>query len=546
MKQKFKESIVLGNTKIERSISVFKNFKEFNVISTQMNSVIFSDKQSHNFTIFLIEDIYDFNGAIPFVVVNNFKEKFPHFLQESITISNITYNPICLFQREKIVVSSLSLEDKIKFLLDCLSNLLFLKENEIEQEFQKEFLYYWNQSSSIRFIPQTFITCDEKAKFLDYYIKNSTIRVNSRDKKLNDSESWKKQRNLGIYIPIIDSEDILPPTKENKWSYIDILKILANPQKDKISVDSYKQIKNLVIKRKTIDLYFSLPINQTRILFGCKIVFKNAGAAKLIEKIISNVEKIEIFKLERNDYGYLHASIGNEVIDKKIGIVGIGSLGSYIANELLQSGAKDLTLFDNDYLIPENTFRHYLGLNVINIKKSAALKFYFEEKHPEILINAIEDNISPENIQHYVNEYKLDYLVFCVGSTDIQVDISKKVSKLNLDVAIIYVWLNENGTDSYTLVTFDNKNTCYICGRNYLESFSPAEKSTNVRWLNDGCGGTRIKYGTRTLLSATNGFLYAFEKSLTYKNPFGVSASTLKGIEEVAITSPEGCDYCGT
>jgi tRNA A37 threonylcarbamoyladenosine dehydratase len=46
---------------------------------------------------------------------------------------------------------------------------------------------------------------------------------------------------------------------------------------------------------------------------------------------------------------------------KKVLIVGCGSLGGRIAVELSRTGVSSLTLVDRDMLSPENTYRHVLG-----------------------------------------------------------------------------------------------------------------------------------------------------------------------------------------
>lgn len=351
---------------------------------------------------------------------------------------------------------------------------------------------------------------------------------------------------MAFYIPLINIEGILPPTTNHHWTSKDILNILENGQVNKIAPKVYEKIKNYTIRKMKIDLYFSLPKTDQKILFGCRVNFKNAGAAKLTEKLIDNVLSVEPFTLFRNDFLYLNKSIGNEVIEHKVGIVGVGSLGAYVASELLNAGVKNLSLFDSDYFSSENLFRHRLDSGFIGYKKTEALKFTLEQKHPEISINYVSEMISEKNLQNYIVEFHIEYLVFCIGSTDQQHDISKMLSKLNLNIVVMYVWLDQNAIDSYTLVSYDNSKICYTCGKKYVEKLlSPEEVlDQDNRWLNDGCGGTRMKYGNRTLLSATNGVLFALEKALGDSEPFAIKSSINTGITECTISKNLGCDFC--
>lgn len=548
MQQKSNQNTVLDNN-VSRFRSSIEKFENFSFVKEKDGLVEFKDCKNHEFTCMLFEIDYDFNGDMPYVWANNCEEDFPHFMLSSIEISGIDYRYICLYQKEKLVFSDLSLEEKFEFILESLQRLCELSANEIEEEFQKEFLYYWNSAAhSIQsnFYPNLFINCNDSFQQLDYYIKDGQTRVLSQDTKLNDISKWKKINTMAFYIPLINIEGILPPTTNHHWTSKDILNILENGQVNKIAPKVYEKIKNYTIRKMKIDLYFSLPKTDQKNLFGCRVNFKNAGAAKLTEKLIDNVLSVEPFTLFRNDFLYLNKSIGNEVIEHKVGIVGVGSLGAYVASELLNAGVKNLSLFDSDYFSSENLFRHRLDSGFIGYKKTEALKFTLEQKHPEISINYVSEMISEKNLQNYIVEFHIEYLVFCIGSTDQQHDISKMLSKLNLNIVVMYVWLDQNAIDSYTLVSYDNSKICYTCGKKYVEKLlSPEEVlDQDNRWLNDGCGGTRMKYGNRTLLSATNGVLFALEKALGDSEPFAIKSSINTGITECTISKNLGCDFC--
>jgi hypothetical protein len=60
--------------------------------------------------------------------------------------------------------------------------------------------------------------------------------------------------------------------------------------------------------------------------------------------------------------------------EMKIGIVGLGSLGSKIAVSLARSGFLKFTLIDDDYLIAENICRNELSWQYVGVHKSVAVK----------------------------------------------------------------------------------------------------------------------------------------------------------------------------
>lgn len=60
--------------------------------------------------------------------------------------------------------------------------------------------------------------------------------------------------------------------------------------------------------------------------------------------------------------------------EKKVGIVGLGSVGSKSAISLARSGVRKLLLVDDDVLLPENMTRHELNWGSVGINKVDAIK----------------------------------------------------------------------------------------------------------------------------------------------------------------------------
>jgi molybdopterin/thiamine biosynthesis adenylyltransferase len=59
---------------------------------------------------------------------------------------------------------------------------------------------------------------------------------------------------------------------------------------------------------------------------------------------------------------------------KKVGIVGLGSLGSKVAASLARSGVRRFYLVDGDVLLPENLIRHELSWVHVGMHKAAAMR----------------------------------------------------------------------------------------------------------------------------------------------------------------------------
>ncbi|MBU5363017.1 ThiF family adenylyltransferase [Enterococcus raffinosus] len=527
-------------------IEIINQYEEFSFVKQKEESVLFEYKNGKDFTLFHFNLDYDYNEQMPFIFANNFEEDFPHVLLESIQYENIDYKYICLYEKEEYVFSDLSELEKVHFLLNRLQSLLSLNGNEREREFQKEFLNYWNSQVTTNFMPHTFISCNEEFLILDYYLNKGSYRVLSKDKILNDISKWKKTKELGLLIPITDKRGIIPPTKQKGWTNETILSILKNCQENKISPETYQALKKTVIKKKKVDLYFTMAFEDERsLLFGCSLFFKNSGAKLFFDKIADDVEKVEPFIVYREDYTYLNQCIGNNTVEKKVAVVGCGSLGSYVANELVKSGVKNLALVDDDIYSNENTFRHTLLHFWKRFNKAEALKHTLESVHPEIFVESFTQRINKNNVESFIVDYNIDVLIFCIGSTDQQVAISKILHTNKCDCTVLYSWLEGDGKESHTLAIPKNAKGCYQCLKQELKEIFPTiELNEHENWIHDGCGGTRSKYGNRLLLIATNGVLECFEKALRRDYTFAISSGIVRGLNDSKLAG-SGCEYCG-
>ncbi|RVU16258.1 ThiF family adenylyltransferase [Streptomyces antnestii] len=63
-----------------------------------------------------------------------------------------------------------------------------------------------------------------------------------------------------------------------------------------------------------------------------------------------------------------------ELRGSKVALVGAGALGSFIADMLVRSGVRHLTLIDDDVVVPGNLVRHLVGPDAVGLPKVEAVK----------------------------------------------------------------------------------------------------------------------------------------------------------------------------
>ena len=153
-----------------------------------------------------------------------------------------------------------------------------------------------------------------------------------------------------FYIPITDKRRILPPTRDKKWTAENIQMIVCGKKFNRISHDSYISLGKEKIKTNNVAIVFEMEVAGNYIDFTAIIRFKSAKNDTLLNKIRQEIIEVLPVVSRRVDYYYLCKQIGNEtsLLDKKVLLVGAGSLGSYIAKEIVKAVVKEITIYDKE------------------------------------------------------------------------------------------------------------------------------------------------------------------------------------------------------
>lgn len=105
-----------------------------------------------------------------------------------------------------------------------------------------------------------------------------------------------------------------------------------------------------------------------------------------------------------------HASTLSE---RTVAVVGAGSVGSYVTDLLHRSGVQDLTVHDDDRLLPGNLVRHAASPSFVGASKPAAVRDTAALRDPDRLIKT---GTSVRNLQSAVDLLReRDLVVDCTG-----------------------------------------------------------------------------------------------------------------------------------
>lgn len=106
-------------------------------------------------------------------------------------------------------------------------------------------------------------------------------------------------------------------------------------------------------------------------------------------------------------------------------VLGVGSLGSSVVDQLARAGVGKITLLDPDVMSPENLGRHVLGVDSLGKNKAVELKKRISKIMPNCNINVV-DNMSAEQWLKQTSLTGVDLLLDLTGEPDVRLHIELK------------------------------------------------------------------------------------------------------------------------
>ena len=422
---------------------------------------------------------------------------------------------VCYSQNEGIVLDSTNPQGIInESFQKVLSTLEKGVSGENKEDFYLEFESYWNLQENLLCISSIVTTLDKPKKIIiakknntEFFIADDDISINNF---CNGKLSGKCTYVNAFYIPFTTSLDILPPKYGQCWSYKEVKKILIFWMNDR---EAKKIVKPLLANPKTTEyLIFDLIISDSRnALFGIKISNIKCNISKRKRGKITKsplLDKKVVFspiKIDRYDKKYLVSRGGDGTIldNKRVLLIGCGSVGGHIALELARSGISSITLVDKETLSKENIYRHVLGFNYCDQAKSKALKSEIEKKIPHIKITSIEDSI--ENVlgnENFVIS-QWDLVIVALGDPTIELYLNKVFHKEEKMPPFIFTWLEAYGIGGHALLSNNNTSGCFQCLYRDINEInvlynlaSFAKEKQNFAKSLSGCGGEYTPYSS--------------------------------------------------
>lgn len=271
-----------------------------------------------------------------------------------------------------------------------------------------------------------------------------------------------------LHIPL--DRGILPPSNGESIDsqYVTGLKQYIGVDNKKILA---KRLKKARLK-KTFFMLLSLPRSGGE---RSQLLLRFVAGKSLPHPLLEHSDEwvITPYAVKRHNKEYLLERGGAEksLLEKKVVVVGCGSVGGEITMMLAKAGIGELTLIDNDVLDADNIYRHRLGGAYLNFMPEPKAGGVDLRKKVDVLKHSIERDLPYVNINSkpYLFDKVLDdpdvlgadIIVVSIGSPTVSLEINKTLKSLGKQ-NVVYCWNEAAGCGGHSLAVNLNE-SCLQC-----------------------------------------------------------------------------------
>lgn len=380
---------------------------------------------------------------------------------------------LCLVDRSSILIKT-TMPDQI--LIDCFDRACELlavdtKSDDYANEIMREFDSYWLANARLNI----YSILDEKeygySEMKMFVSRSVHVLASSLNEGkffacnyLNAIDDDKSFVTKCIVISLRKKSKPIVLKESYKWSEIRryILENVSGSVKRR-----FKKFLGSYARELMRYIVISLPGEYGNVMFGFRVEFNNKKKEK-IEKITS--AKVQPVYIQRADRGYmLQRSGGETALSKKnVLLLGCGSVGGYIANNLCQLGIGAIDLLDNDFFSRENVHRHFLGFDSLTESityKSVLLKNRLEKMYPYADIDSLDyTNRSVENFIIQKERLKnYDLIISALGEPTLNLEINRVLYEEGITTPFLSCFNEPYGIGGHVIAVNISHDSCLRC-----------------------------------------------------------------------------------
>lgn len=353
-------------------------------------------------------------------------------------------------------------------------------------DFRTEFLSYWNRTAkdtprllslTSKFDSTRLVSLWRGEQYYVFADSADQLRNWLSRRQLRDPRDFRPERAALIQLPaaLIPHEypnnpaDLLAILRERCPSSLEILSPALTPDLKRLFVILCAPTKN---GRALAALQVFAP-SETNML-GRRIDVVNRGFRKgkappalVISRFLNSGSMAERFAVDRADPNWIHGRDHDQAAKKlqarKVVIMGIGSVGGFVAEHLACAGVGHLVLVDPELLAAANAGRHILGINSLGRSKAIGVAELLELRFPHHKFRGIQAK-AQDFIREQASELADCDLVLCLtGDWSVDSFVNQwYLQKENRCRRVLFGWLEAHALAGHA-VLLSNKSSCLGC-----------------------------------------------------------------------------------
>lgn len=184
---------------------------------------------------------------------------------------------------------------------------------------------------------------------------------------------------------------------------------------------------------------------------------------KILSQSLESIKDFEIIKTSSDLFNRIRGIFDTtKVFQKKVAVVGIGSVGGLITLELAKSGVGQFLLYDPDILSIGNISRHIGDLKDLGKYKTRIMAEKVLSRNPDVLVRTSEKNILSIDEDDLKKDWKGVDLIIAATDSQEATYLLNQVS-LDLNIPILWIGLYEKASWGHILFSIPNETPCLVC-----------------------------------------------------------------------------------
>lgn len=434
-----------------------------------------------------------------------------------------TKGKLCLFELEGALIDA----DLYGLLNQCIEQAIMILTDGLnknnEEDFITEFSSYWcylpgsrivkfvvpdeNKTQNIKFVDETGVHRKNES-FAAYKKRNDSAQIFAAA----DSDSFSTwsisgtQRN-GVYFYLHSEDYIYPPDarKPLELSFINSLLRLATSTECARAIGKTGEDKAFIFQIEQPDGRS----NCVGALLRKAVIEESEGFYQVKQTATLKCTPLSVHRIDKM-YLMNRTNGQAQLGSKKCLLIGCGSIGGYLCNELIKAGLENVTLVDEDILVEENIFRHFLGVEYVGQYKADALARHFKKNIPHLNIKAVDGNIRDLITDGSIALTEYDSIISATGNHNINRWLNKVIRTQNIDVAVFYVWNEPIDIGCHVAVMKSTRVGCYDCffkrdeqTQELYDATAYCAPGQTITKNFTGCSGSFVPYGSTVSLKST-------------------------------------------